>query len=107
MQKQHGKAALQTLIFVRRGVPYCSAVARATAALLGRFLPRLGPLAPASGPFFCAEAGDGYSAGRAVRAQLLERNFAQAPRQSLHIGRQAAESRRSADTGARPYRGRG
>src|ERR1700751_54666 len=31
----------------------CGAVApRVTAALLGRFLPRLGPLAPASGPFF-------------------------------------------------------
>src|SRR5476649_970309 len=32
---------------------YCGAVApRAIAALLGRFLPRLGPLANASGPFF-------------------------------------------------------
>jgi hypothetical protein len=28
-----------------------------TAALLGRFLPRLGPLASASGPFFCLHAG--------------------------------------------------
>jgi len=44
--------SLPTLIFVRRDVAYCSAVARAAAALLGRFLPRLGPLAPASGPFF-------------------------------------------------------
>src|SRR5579883_3045188 len=33
----------------------CGAVTpRVTAALLGRFLPRLGPLATASGPFFCA-----------------------------------------------------
>jgi hypothetical protein len=29
---------------------------RVTAALLGRFLPRLGPLAPASGPFFVFQA---------------------------------------------------
>jgi hypothetical protein len=40
------------LIFVRRDVTYCNAVARVTVALLGRFLPRLGPLAHASGPFF-------------------------------------------------------
>ena len=44
--------APDVLIFVRRGVDYCNAVARATVALLGRFLPRLGPLATASGPFF-------------------------------------------------------
>src|SRR5262245_15251255 len=42
------------LPFVRCGVCCCGAVApRVTAALLGRFLPRLGPLATASGPFFC------------------------------------------------------
>jgi len=40
------------LRFVHRGVNYCNAVARAIVALLGRFLPRLGPLANASGPFF-------------------------------------------------------
>src|ERR1035437_2951205 len=39
------------LIFVRRGVNYCNAVATAIVALLGRFLPRLGPLANASGLF--------------------------------------------------------
>src|ERR1019366_8519075 len=39
------------LIFVHRGVNYCNAVARAIVALLGRFLPRLGPLANASGLF--------------------------------------------------------
>ena len=43
------------LRFVRRGVYCCSAVAlfhhSATVALLGRFLPRLGPFAIASGPF--------------------------------------------------------
>src|SRR5262245_2962637 len=41
------------LLFVRCDVCCCGAVApRVTAALLGRFLPRLGPLATASGPFF-------------------------------------------------------
>src|SRR6476469_6440834 len=56
LRGSHAKTAWeslpQTLIFVRRDVAYCSAVARAAAALLGRFLPRLGPLAPASGLFF-------------------------------------------------------
>src|SRR5262245_16730523 len=48
---------LLLLLFVHRGVSYCGAVApRVTAALLGRFLPRLGPLAPASGPFFLVES---------------------------------------------------
>src|SRR5947207_3416534 len=43
------------LPFVRCGVCCCGAVAPGvTAALLGRFLPRLGPLAVASGPFFQA-----------------------------------------------------
>ena len=45
------KNALLALIFVHCGVNYCNAVARATVALLGRFLPRLGPLHE-SGPFF-------------------------------------------------------
>src|ERR1700732_3915580 len=39
-------------ILLQRGIATC----RVPAALLGRFLPRLGPLAPASGPFFCAAA---------------------------------------------------
>src|SRR5262245_61577024 len=45
------------LLFVRCDVCCCGAVApRVTAALLGRFLPRLGPLATASGPFFFVRA---------------------------------------------------
>jgi hypothetical protein len=41
------------LQFVLCTLFWCGAVApRVTAALLGRFLPRLGPLATASGPFF-------------------------------------------------------
>src|SRR5262249_4402051 len=44
---------LLPLLFVQCGVCCCGAVApRVTAALLGRFLPRLGPPAPARGPFF-------------------------------------------------------
>src|SRR5215475_4735689 len=80
-----------TLIFVRRDVAYWSAVARATAALLGRFLPRLGPLAPASGPFFCPALFGGCPIG----SQLLQRDFAQASGQGFQIGRQAVECRRT------------
>src|SRR5512143_735694 len=79
---------LQTLIFVRRGVAYCSAVARATAALLGRFLPSLGPLASARGPFFL------LFGSRPVRPQLSQGNVGQSPRQSLQIGRQVVEGGR-------------
>src|SRR5262249_54347508 len=62
---------------------YCSAVTRlrrVTAALLGRFLPRLGPLATASGPFFLTASttsGDGLHhlfGGRLVWAHLLQRD---------------------------------
>jgi len=46
-------ALILRLQFVRRTLFWCGAVApRVTAALLGRFLPRLGPLAIAGGPFF-------------------------------------------------------
>jgi hypothetical protein len=51
MQGENSNMRLQ---FVLRTLFWCGAVApRVTAALLGRFLPRLGPLATASGPFFC------------------------------------------------------
>src|SRR4029450_9908523 len=51
------------LIFVRCGVCCCGAGApRVPAALLGLFLPRLGPLAIASGPFLSASRIRGYSA---------------------------------------------
>src|SRR5664280_2594282 len=72
------------LIFVRRGVNYCNAVARAIVALLGRFLPRLGPLF-VSGPFFY------LFLRRPVWAQFFQWNLAQAPGQRLQIGRQLAE----------------
>src|SRR5215471_20759616 len=53
---QKGKHGLLfLLLFVHCGVCFCGAVAPGvTAALLGRFLPRLGPLAVASGPFLRA-----------------------------------------------------
>src|SRR5215470_1423274 len=63
---------------------YCSAVTRlrrVTAALLGRFLPRLGPLATASGPFFliasaARDQGLNYLfGGRLVRTHLFQRNL--------------------------------
>src|SRR5262249_317916 len=63
------------------------------AALLGRFLPRLGPLAPASGPFFW-QAEKLLSRGP-VRPQLLQGDLTKAPRQGLHILRQTVESRRT------------
>src|SRR6185503_9595499 len=86
-------SASKVLIFVRRGVNYCNAVARAAAALLGRFLPRLGPLAPASGPFFW-QAEKLLSRGP-IWPQLLQGDFTKAPRQGLHILRQTVESRRT------------
>jgi hypothetical protein len=51
---------LNPLLFVRCNVIFCSAgwLARAssTAALLGRFLPRLGPFEASDGPFFLARS---------------------------------------------------
>src|ERR1700722_937713 len=60
MQEIMGENAVeigqQHLRFVRRGLCCCSAVAREsslnTVALLGRFLPRLGPLPQGERPFF-------------------------------------------------------
>src|ERR1700728_1493022 len=56
--EKEGEIGQQGLRFVRRSVCCCSAVAArlasGTVALLGRFLPSLGPLATASVPFSCA-----------------------------------------------------
>src|SRR5689334_9551599 len=43
---------LVLLILLRRNLCCCNAVARVTVALLGRFLPRLRPLAIGERPFF-------------------------------------------------------
>src|SRR6478609_2961177 len=84
------RLAREVLIFVRRGVNYCNAVARATVALLGRFLPRLGPLAPASGPFFMERPLFG---GGPVGPKLLQWDFTQTSGQGLQISCQAVECR--------------
>src|SRR5262245_35982629 len=72
------------LLFVRCDVCCCGAVApRVTAALLGRFLPRLGPLATASGPFFCLSSicahrqrrGDLTRAPTTVAEWYVQRSF--------------------------------
>src|SRR5947209_13150197 len=53
MRILHGKTAEGTCTLCSAVAYCCGAVApRAIAALLGRFLPRLGPLVHSSGPFF-------------------------------------------------------
>src|SRR6185437_16881091 len=64
---------LVPLHFVRRGVNYCNAVARAIVALLGRFLPRLGPLF-VSGPFFDYSAAARY--GRSSSSGISPKRLA-------------------------------
>ena len=96
---------LLVLHFVRCGVYYCGAVASAIVALLGRFLPRLGPLAHASGPFF-VDVPDRREPIRRPRGR------AAAPRAGSRRGGrpaipgrpQAARSAASARSAARPCR---
>src|ERR1700676_1564705 len=106
------------LRFVRCGVSYCGAVApRVTAALLGRFLPRLGPLATASGPFFWA-----FEPPQGSRAEVLEafafrrpagRAAAPAPewppphRRDFRGRRRRFGTKPTVRSGARPYKARG
>jgi hypothetical protein len=64
-----------------------------TAALLGRFLPRLGPLATASGPFFVRPpVGVGLFGRRPVRPQFLERDVAEMNREDFEVGGKFAEA---------------
>src|SRR5258707_10099171 len=54
MQNLHGNLSENSCTLCVAAAYCCGAVTpRVIAALLGRFLPRLGPLANASGPFFC------------------------------------------------------
>src|SRR5262249_59668779 len=71
---QKGKHGLLfLLLFVHCGVCFCGAVAPGvTVALLGRFLPRLGPLAVASGPFFTSIVNGCLLGRRPVGPQLLD-----------------------------------
>ena len=57
----------------------------AIAALLGRFLPRLGPLASASGPFFSL-----FGSGP-IWAQLFQWNVGQPPGQGVNISGKVIE----------------
>src|SRR4030088_1750083 len=107
-------SGLLLLLFVRRGdiLLRCSdASDRVAAALLGRFLPRLGPLGFLAALFFWVFASLGDSGptlcggeapiaamqrrilfgGRPVGAQLFERNKGDAIRQGLEVGREPAE----------------
>src|SRR6201999_2771131 len=86
-----------SLIFVRRGVGYCNAVTRVTAGLLGRFLPRLGPLASASGPFFCVM--DLVAVERDCLRRHLLRSFPRTRRREA----KAASLWRSRERKSRPY----
>src|SRR5664279_5028654 len=57
MQISHGEFGKNSCTLCSAAAYCCGAVApRAIAALLGRFLPRLGPLVFTSGPFFCENA---------------------------------------------------
>src|SRR5262245_7909633 len=72
-QKRVNIPYFSPLLFVRCDVCCCGAVApRVTVALLGRFLPRLGPLATASGPFFFARVLSA-STGNAAHSSTARR----------------------------------
>src|SRR5262249_35286354 len=83
---------------------YCGAVApRVTAALLGRFLPRLGPLAHRERPFFFfisrddarhARSRDALLGGGAIGSKLLDRNLGQSLGQRFEIGCHGGEGGR-------------
>src|SRR5262245_37773507 len=97
---QKGKHRLLfPLLFVHCGVCFCGAVAPGvTAALLGRFLPRLGPLAVASGPFFSSIVNGCLLGRRPVGPQFLDREGGKAIRERLEVGSQTREGRRALET---------
>jgi hypothetical protein len=127
-----GEIGQQHLRFVRRGVCCCSAVAResslATVALLGRFLPRLGPLPQGERPlsfsvrvssaahFFihatqCLRVA--LSCSPPIRPQprdtdaILRAEFPRADQPRLRIRQQAWRKTVPAGNGAHPYIARG
>src|ERR1700737_4809571 len=89
----------------------CGAVARrVTAALLGRFLPKLGPLASAGGPFSWHVLGAFLA--RAIRLPrgtdaTPGAQWRQAPLRAFQGRSRGDRTRPSARIGAHPYRGRG
>src|SRR5262249_27953845 len=97
---QKGKHRLLfPLLFVRCGVCFCGAVAPGvTVALLGRFLPRLGPLAVAGGPFFSGIVNGCLLGRRPVGPQFRDRDGGKAIRERLEVGGQTREGRRVLET---------
>src|SRR5437660_66725 len=72
----------------------CSAVTRlrrVPAALLGRFLPRLGPLAPASGPFSFSQEPPRSLCSRPVRSQFVDRDGSQTVGYAGEVGGKPSE----------------
>src|SRR5271167_5007557 len=69
----HRKRSKRSCTLCSAAAYCCGAVApRAIAALLGRFLPRLGPLAFASGPFFFLETRK--NVGSSLRERFADRD---------------------------------
>src|SRR5262249_46265771 len=97
---QKGKhRILFPLLFVHCGVCFCGAVAPGvTAALLGRFLPRLGPLAVAGGPFFSRIVNGCLLGRRPVGPQFLDRDGGKAIGERLEVGSQTREGGRALET---------
>src|SRR5881275_2455756 len=93
MQNLHGKKRKNSCTLCSAVAYCCGAVApRAIAALLGRFLPRLGPLAFASGPFFFGCPGR----DAALFALLRWTGTAPNPAQVLRAARPGHERNHSA-----------
>src|SRR6516164_7074281 len=82
---------------------FCSAVAKAIVALLGRFLPRLGPLANRERPFFLAVILP-PSPGRGA---ALRSGFRRGDWPGFLDRTRAARTRESGHNGARPCRAHG
>src|SRR5580692_2931468 len=109
-----GQIGQQDLRFVRRGVSYCSAVARgfprATVALLGRFLPRLGPLPQGERPLsflVCGFVRRRFVAGTIppppCRAATPPTGSRQGDRKAVRTRPPNARTRRIVHNVARPY----
>jgi len=66
----------------------CGAIAlRVIAALLGRFLPRLGPLAFASGPFSCPDFTGSFAVGRGICRERSLRAYSAAAANGPRLSR--------------------
>src|SRR5215471_1851644 len=113
LQRAHNGPAfvpVKVLLFVRCDVYCCGAVAPCvTAALLGRFLPRLGPPAAASGPFFRPNANGRRLATRLPPDKAATPRAGSRPSNppAVRGPRRDEQSPASARIAARPCRARG